>query len=547
MSKLWLLLTVQFRSIWNSLRKSERKVLRLIGAVVLGIMVSGFFTTTSFSIFSFLARRQSFQEIQILLTGGFTASFVLLLFSSFSFAISSLYEAKDLHLLLSSPLKPRIVFLNKFITSFLGILGLNIFFIPILISLGLALKAQPVFYPLALIGLLIFALVPSALGQLIMMLSMKILPAKKGKEILGVVSTLFGLGIWLGVQFLQNVIIRPQLQQFGTVLVHQKSVTFLDYLPSGWAAHFTLSWSRGFFAESWPAFLLLTVFSLIVSALCLFMAETLYLSGWSGSQESHRQAKVTPSKKRSEGLLALFPPQQQAIMEKDFKMIVRNPQELIQLIIPAFFICFYVWQMSRSSTQAGYPGSTVSFGFLAFLLSMMFGGTAMRAVPREGKAIQLLTTSPASVTQLLLGKFWVAYLPILFLAEAILALTILINGNDLSWVSFPATALMCLSFTSLGVAMGVHHGRFDTVNPKKMVSGSGALLWMLLNLILLGVFQLVLFLTSLGANLWNPAAAYTIGGGAFLAITVLSTWLPFRSASHCLVKMEWAFELSNND
>ena len=548
MRNLALLLAAHMRSRWNNLRTSGRRIATLVLLAVFAFWFISLLATLSHGVFAVLASQNAVLVIESLTAASFTAAFILALLSSVAYTFNSLYEARDLRLLLSSPLAPTTVFSYKFLLSFLDIAGVVLlFFGPVLASLGLVFSASPLYYILAFLGLLLFTLLPLGLGYLLSIVVLRLLPPRRSKEILAVIGSLTGLMIWAGMQYMQTMVPRsPDPLVLNSLTGH---ISFLSYWPPGWAAGLAVNLALGNMSSALLLLLLLAALSLALTILCLTAVQTLYLSGWANSHAIPHKTKVSHPV-REAPLFNFLPAVLAGVMSKEIKTLQRNLQELTQWVLPVVIIAFFVWQSSRRppmDAQGAQFFDTMNLIVIAFITSLMASSISSRSLPREGRCIQLFVLSPVDLKQVLLGKFFIAYLPALILAEAALLFIILFTGKSPGWFGFPALALVMPSFTALGLSMGAFSGRYNSTNPKKMLSAGGALLLQLFSLLLLGVYAALAALISYLAGLGAGVTAYVGGLLILLLVSLGITQLSLTLAADHLSGKEWALKFTGSE
>ena len=119
---------------------------------------------------------------------------VVLLLSSFGVALGSLFLASDLDLLMAAPVDRRAVFVSKILD------GMGWYYVlvaalalPALFLYGGALRFGPLYYVLTLLTVLGAPLLPAALGALLVLLVARFAPARRVREVLGLVAALVGV------------------------------------------------------------------------------------------------------------------------------------------------------------------------------------------------------------------------------------------------------------------------------------------------------------------------------------------------------------------
>lgn len=547
MHNLGLLLTTNFRCFANSLRYGKAK--QQIGLAAAILFLAPFGIGLGFAVYAVtvaLVKVNAVNELTILVNAGLGISLILVLLSSFTFAITSLYEAKDIPLLLSSPVTPGTVFMFKLLSSYFTMTGIVIlFFLPPVIALGAALHSGIIYYLFALVSLLLYLSIPVCIGQLLTIVVLHFIPAGRSKEIITVLGTIIAGVFWLVTQTLPHTAAQSGQQPAAALQAIHRVPNFISWLPSGWAANILVQMARANYALGLGNFVLLSAVTILLAALCLLAVKTLYLSGWTNSRRTKRKSGVKNSLKESSLLIWLSSPRR-ALFIKDWKCVARNPQELSQLILPIFMMIFFLWRQSSLATEDSALRYLNIF-FFGFMTSSLCSGMAARALPREREEIKLLLVSPLSTADLLWGKFWLSYIPSTVIGEVCLVVSSILTGTATNWLEFAAMPLAVLVFNALGLAVGTFYGVYNTTNPKKMLTGTGSLLLITAIFVTLTVYAAVTVGAYILYGFGFHIGAYTAGITAFLLVTALGLFLPMQASIKKLQRHQWQLDFENLD
>ena len=120
-----------------------------------------------------------------------SAAFLGILVTSFGVLLQALYLAGDMDFLLSAPVPIRAVFITKLLQAILPNFGLIcLFALPVLFGLGASSGYNFLYYPLVLIVLAALALAAAGLSSLLVMVVVRIFPARRVAEVLGFVGAI---------------------------------------------------------------------------------------------------------------------------------------------------------------------------------------------------------------------------------------------------------------------------------------------------------------------------------------------------------------------
>ena len=203
---------------------------------------------------------------------------VFLVFSSFSSVLSSLYLSGDMDMLLVAPVPMRAVFTVKFFSGLL-IQYLLMFALvgPVLMGYGNGIQYGALYYIATLLTLALMPLLPAGLGALLVMAVVRVIPARRAREIVSVIGGLIGVLFYIITQFTREV---------GSAVTDVRSLSTLlnanmPILPSSWAGRALLAAGEGQLLTFLVYGGLFAVLSIAIFLSCLLLSERLYYAGWS--------------------------------------------------------------------------------------------------------------------------------------------------------------------------------------------------------------------------------------------------------------------------
>lgn len=479
----------------------------------------------------------------------------VILMSSLGAALGNFYLTSDLDLLMAAPIPRRAIFAAKFLEG-LGLAYLLLFFLggPALFGLGLGAGYPWPYYVGALLFLLLLPLLPEAIGTLLIMPLVRIIPPRRLREVLQVLGALMGTAFYFFSQLPQGQEIDPQ--QAGQVLGWLQRLN-MPFLPQGWAAQGLLSLGAGRYPQGLAALGAFALLSLGLYALCLFAAERLYHSGWASLQSAPPTARRRRARRRAEtpewpaGALPFLPQPLQGILAKDLRLFLRDPQGWSQMLMPLAVYALFLFQTLRDPS-AELPGGDVFLPVLGgaivlFLTVSMVSRLALGAVGGERQQIWLLKCAPISSYRVLWAKLLAAYLPFLgFSGLLLLVLTIVAHsGWGLFLGNWLLVGLVGLGQIAISVGLGASFPRLEGEKPQQVVStGAGCLYFPLVM-----IYALLVVAALLGPALLDPLlrqlgwAALSrilrvLGPLGALALSALALWLPLRVGAGRLDRLE---------
>ncbi len=523
-SNVWKLLRIRLQISWNSFVRGKigsKIAMIVVVLVIIGIMVGVFIGSNALLKFLHSAEfTQIFgdanQLIQIVPSVVITIATLFTFFTSFGVLLQALYLANDMEFLLTTPIPIRAVFLSKMIQAILPNFGLtSLFVLPILFGLGTSSGYNVLFYIFLILILVILALAAASITSLMVMGIARIFSPRRIAEVLGFAAAL------ISIICSQS----GQLFRFSNANVNPAQVTNIvsmfsrfnsPWSPFTWAGNGVIALGQG----NWLTGIGFTLLTLVLSGglfyVALVTAEKLYYTGWARVQGSLRRKKKpakTASTKNNQTATWLekrTPSPIRAILLKDFLLLRRDLRNLSQVLSPLIFGVIYAFVLVRTGGQVSSETSTApafvtsiinaTFSFGDIALALFIGWSlasrlAGMAFSQENKNYWMLKSAPVAVRQLLIAKFFVAYIPTLIVGFLFLGLFVIVQPAKLANFPFALLvyALSMAGLVGIDLAFGVSGAHFNWDDPRKMQRTSSGCLSALLSVAYFGV-SLVLFL-----------------------------------------------------
>ena len=488
----------------------------------------------------------------------FTFFTTLIFITSLSGALSTLYLARDLDMLLVAPLPTRAVFLVKFFGN-LAVPYLLLFTLvgPALVGFGQGLGAGPVYFLAAGLILFLLPLAPAGLATLLIMVVVRVLPAARVRSILAVLGAMIGALWFLASQTLGYIM--PTLASLGAE--DQTRRVLALPLPSIWAGRALVAAGLG---EWGPLLTLGAAFALVslgVFVGCVLAAERLYALGWAASdtagthsrRSGSRPVAVTAAPTRR-GLTAWLngwlPAPAVAIVVKDLRVVPRDPRLAQQFLFPLIVSVIWTIQLVSGGRPGGGGGPAALAALpalgpagIAFFLGMTFSSTlGGSGISREGRHYWLLKIAPISAWEILRAKLVLAYLPFPLLAgPAALALALLARATPGDATRALALVLLAgFGTASLSMGLGAAFPRLDWDDPRRQTTLRASLLTLGLTAFYLGsVVGAAFGLPLLGSLLPRIAGLLVVGGWIVaIGLTVAVAWAALMVGATRLARLE---------
>lgn len=561
-SDLWLLLGLRWMLTANTFRGRKRwqQALQVLGTLwVVGWL--GFVSGLAGFGVGALLRRFPEAPLEALLPGLIlTAVAAIILISSFAIALGSLFLTSDLETLMTAPVSRRALFTAKILDGLVTYYAITIIAaVPALVTYGIVLRYGPLYYVLAIVAVVGTPLLPAGVGALLTMLVARFAPARRVREVLGLVGALVGISFSLVGQtsrlWTQRLFGPGQDPQ--EILGHLRQLAAIP-LPSlvagrGLAAAGAGNWAAA--AAELAGFLVLT-FGLFAG--CVVAADRLYATGWArmqGAGVANRSRARVARDAANAGWLGRAPAWA-AIALKDWRTIPRDLRNFAQLLTPLVILPIVYFNIigggRRSSsaltdTLSGLGRGTVDpvgivvAGGILLATVLIFRRVAATAISMEGRAWWMLKLAPISGQELLRGKLAAALVPFAILSTLLLLGATLWRGFSAVGFLYGWFGIQLLGAAILATATGaaVPWAKLDWDDPRKMSSGWGNLISLIAGVLVAGVAGLLLCLPFV-AVAFAPGlvlAAWLVGPLLALAIVAGAVWASLGIGARFLARV----------
>lgn len=545
-----LLLSLRRRVAWNGFRarKPVTKAFSVIGGLALFLLFAGL-SAGAGTLAGIILHRFPELQLEPAIPGVIlTAAALFLLIGSFGTALGSLFLSSDLELLMTAPVDRKAVFVSKLLDGMVwNYVLISALAVPALLTYGIGLQYGPLYYVLVLVTLLGTPLLPAGLGALLVLFVARFAPARRVREVLGLMGALFGIGCGLLGQtsrFWFRTFAGTTAGARPEELLHKVQDVVALPFPPFMAGRGLAAAGRGDIVGAignLSIFLLLTFGFFLV---CVYLADYMYATGWvrmQSSGSSKRSKQRAEKAARESGWLGRVPADL-AIAVKDWKVIPRDLRNFAQMLAPLIFWPIVYINITAGGGRDGgdnqLPGFFTSFGgvFIAggVLGStvMLMGNIAFSSISREGKSWWLLKIAPISAFELIRGKFLSAAIPFVIISTVLMLIASLWRRLDPLWSLYGwlCIEMLGLAMLAVGVALSIPWAKLDWDDPRKMNGGRGPIIafasWLLMAIICGAFLCAPIFVEGLNPAL-TPVAAI-IGFAAATAIATGAAYLAYK-------------------
>jgi len=474
-------------------------------------------------------------------------SFALLIFSSILTSLSKLYLSRDLQLVHSMPVASYKIFIARWIDSTVESAWMVVIFtLPVFLAFGIVYGAGLFYYANAAAALAALGINASAISTIMVMVAVFVIPANRLKSIFIFLGILFFVVVYLVIRLSRpELLVDPEV--FDTVMVYISSLETPQspVLPSTWAydsilAGLTGTTNSGLFhtALAWS-------FAATMAFVMIVVAEAMYFQGFSKTQTA--AARLFKKDSAAWRWFDFLPGPIKSFTVKEIKTFLRDQTQWSQLFLIAALVVIYVYNfkvlpIDKSPIKTVYLQNLFSFlnmGLALFVLTAITARFAYPAVSMEREAFWLVKSSPLSLKAFLRIKFFIYYLPLLILTEALIVATnILLSVTPfMMTLSIVTVFFLVPGIVATGIGLGAAFPDFKAENPTQTVTSFGGLVFMIVCAGYIGLVILLeagpvyhLFMADIRGKTLSAAIWLWIIGSftAAFAISLAAIALPMR-------------------
>jgi ABC-2 type transport system permease protein len=400
-----------------------------------------------------------------------------------------------------------------------------------------------------------YVILPAVLGTAITMVLVNLFPARRTRELLGLIATGAVVIVVVSLRFLRpEQLARPEgfrdLVQYLAVLRAPTS----PLLPSEWSAAMITNWLFQV-ADPWPV-VKLWVGAGVAVGLGAWSHGKLYHSGFSKAQEGAERKIRRRLRRPLVGLLNALPASKREFILKDLRLFFRDNTQWSQLILLAVLLLVYLFNIkSLPLTGERVPFrlmtmiSFLNLGLAGFVLAAVAARFVFPGISLEGRQMWLLRSSPLDPRAMLWSKYWMGTLPLLVLALAITVFTswLLHTSAFMTMVAIMTIVLYTMAASSLALSFGALYPQFGSENAAQIPTSFGGLVYMMSSLSLLALVIMIeavpvtaYLRTQRFANEPVPITPELIAAGAAVfVICTAATLIPLRLGLRRIESMEW--------
>ena len=551
-SPLLLLLRVNALHSWRKLvaiRSQSALLTSIISLFVVGYLVLAF--ELFYHGMRFIAKFPGLGAVltERLLYTLFAFLFALLLLSNLIIGYTNLFRNRETAFLLSLPVSNSTIFRWKFIESMILASWAFIFLIaPLLVAFGLVRDVSWDFYPLTVLLIGLFIILPGVFGSALAIGIGRHLDRKSFQLVLLFVALvlLAFVAFWWKTNPVDDDLLDKRTLEALDRLLAKTRFTMFPFLPSYWLSSSLLQWAEGITTNAlFFAGVLLSNTLFFGAIACTKFGNLFYDTASAvhsrapggGFRLQFRRAEKnsqTPGPlEKIFSRLTWLAPDTRAIAVKDLRMFWRDTTQWGQSVMFFGLLGAYIINLRNFTHQLTSPFwihavAFLNLGACAFNLASITTRFVFPQFSLEGRRLWIVGLSPMGLARIVKTKFWLTSSLSLVVTLGLITLSCWLLKMPWDDVAFfgAVVTVMTFALNGLAVGLGVLFPNVKETNPNKIVSGFGGTLCFVLSSVYIIASLALLVLGGGGYHAHRDWVVSSIV--AFVGLSIVIGWLPMR-------------------
>ena len=554
-----LLLRVNILQSWRRV-KSIREQSRLLTAIVFAFL-GGYWVLSFFLFLRGLQFVNRFLALGTVLTERlmyllFAFLFVLLILSNLVVSYTNLFRNREATFLASLPVSAQTIFRWKFIESVILASWAFLFLIaPLLAAFGLVQKVAWHFYPVTVLLLGSFIILPGVVGSWLAVNLARYLDRRAFQvaAICFLAVILILARFWWQANPVTEETLDTRVLGVMDQLLQKTRFAQFAFLPSYWLTSSVLQWGEGvlqaaaFFAAvllSNVCFFGLLAFTKLGSAYYEAASQVHSRASvwgqWEWSQKSARRNqlfdyRIGPAEKIT-NWFSWLKAETRALIVKDARMFWRDTTQWGQSVLLLGLLGVYLLNLRQFTNQLSNPYwvhlvEYLNLGACSLNLAMLTTRFVYPQFSLEGQRVWIIGMAPMGLGRVVRAKFWLALASTLSMSFSLMLVSSWLLRMDWGQIVFFCVVIVIMACTlnGLATAMGVLYPNFKETNPSKIVSGFGGTFCFVVSFLYILISVLLLAFGSTGWRRYGPSQLAGLGGiTLFILLSMSLGWLPFK-------------------
>ena len=302
-------------------------------------------------------------------------AFILLLLESLSIILGKLYLSSDTQLLMSLPIKTNNIFLGRLISTILQEdIFLYLLVYPFLVGYGISNSLNILFYVESFLFILFFPVLPLCIAVFILLPLTKLISASKLKTVIYVVQIIFAFGIYLLSQIFNPAYDIVKIEDFSTIF--EKGFSFIRFLPGNIGVHILSAFENNQIITASLIFILYILINVLLLSIATIFSALFYGESLSKLSTVQTSKVYLPKEEKASKTLNFLPKKIRGMVNKDFKMLLRDSKINLSLIMSVayivFFMFFFVFVLGKQIPDENIPLLGSNFNFRDFIYPFVF-------------------------------------------------------------------------------------------------------------------------------------------------------------------------------
>ncbi len=466
--------------------------------------------------------------------------FIMLVFSNVITSFSTFFNNRELDFLFALPVQPTSIYLNKLLESCTyASWATMVVALPLVIAYGVVTQAPVFYYPIAVLSICIYVVIPAALASMLIFGIFRFLPRLTSRDVI-----ILSLMLICGLTFFYVKVNNPALLKIFETESERELLQFAanlttiggTYIPSTWLSNIlkgcNADMNQGVFY-----FLLLLSVTLSIGILAFFTAKVLYVQSWLlvGERSTQRRKRTSPLARAQTSAT-------RALLAKDILLFMREPTQWVQLFVFVILLAVYIFSLRRTPLYFTFPLwrtiiAFANFAYISFVIATLGVRFIFPTMSLERAGIWLLGSSPFSFERLITIKYFFNLLTAVIVIECLLLLSnLFIKTDQRLYVAMHFIALVvAASLVSINLGMGSRFPQFNEDNPSKIAAGSGGILAALMSITYVAVMMTILatpayyYLRGRFLNKSHNLFVLLVACALFLIVNTATIVLPLRN------------------
>ncbi len=566
MKELLILISPVFWSLKNDLLSFNRSFYKktlfyIVSSVIFIFIVTKLLNTGMAKLHSL-----SGEIFHLIMVKGYSLIFIILFFTQiingFIMSLDKYYQSRELETLIISPVNRTSLFFSRLFETHLKTSWMLIIFgIPLLLSLGIILKAHFVYYFFSLFFFAVFLVIPVNIGIAMTIMLSGIFHIKQLKKVLlsaGLITVIVIVTVLR--LFKPERFVNPELfANLKLFIIELKTPSFI-LLPNRWLSESIFNFINGNYTDTFifAALLLLTAY--LTVALLILIFKKYHYRGWlmlqkegpsqmgemSHSYIIYSLAENVIKSKAVHWLLSSLGKHYATLFKKDLLYQIKDTKNLNQLLILLSLIIVYLFSISslplnwvEYALKLRYMISFLDLGLILIIISALCSKLVYPAIVSEGRSMWIIKTSPITSKKYIWIKFLFLLIPIFLLGQLLtVSSSVFIDiGGEFLVFKIITTALLCFSLVSMSIFFSLSDLKKSLKEGENEEIKTGNVIYMVISVffiifsLAIGIIPVYLYFLKESSNIeFTKQAWLMIGSLIFLLffINILVTAFSIR-------------------